>query len=99
MESLNVRPPLVEWTRPIYCSWWARMQDKHGALAAVRIPYGRDWWTLDDRARDAADRAQGKSARVLWTRLGGYAVTTRAALPAIAVALDEAGALSRLTVR
>lgn len=99
--NVEVLPPLLEWTRPRSCQWWAETAERHGPLIALTISRGDQWWKLDDLAREVAGALQEQPAeqRGLWIHIGRYAVTKREHLDGIAAALEGAGALSRLTVR
>jgi hypothetical protein len=89
--QVRVRPPLAVWNRPIECRYWAQLQVQHGPLIALNIRQGAGWWDLDDLAREVAGG--------LWLGAGRYTVTRREHLAGIVAKLDDAGALSRLTVR
>lgn len=101
--GVEILPPLKSWTRPRDCRWWAQMAAQHGPLMALTISQGPGWWTLDDVVRDAVGASQDLRAdeRELWIALdfGPYVVTKRKHLTSVAVALEAAGALPRLTVR
>jgi hypothetical protein len=101
--QITIRPPLAAWRRPIACPSWEQLTREHGPLIALVISSGDRWWELDDLAREAAGALQ--EAPVAdggpWIMLAGsrYSATKRAYLPTIVAKLDQAGALSRLTVR
>jgi hypothetical protein len=103
VERVNIRPPLSAWTRPLYCRWWANIEEQHGPLMALSISQGEGWGELDDLARAVAGALQNRPAdeRGLWIHMSGsrYIVTRRDHLVDIAAKLDQAGALSRLIVR
>jgi hypothetical protein len=103
VERVNILPPLSNWTRPLYCRWWADLQEQHGPLIALHINQGEGWWELDDLAREVAGALQDQPAdeRGLWVHMWDlrYTVTKGGHLADIAAKLEEAGALSRLTVR
>jgi hypothetical protein len=103
--QIQVKPPLVDWTRPRSCRWWAATETRYGAVMAVQVAGANvrpDWNDLDDVARAVAGALQeNRHPESLWISMtsGRWSVTKAEHLPAMVTAMAERQQLDRLLVR